>query len=177
MRLAARDAVHGVPERQRAFPTGAAGFTLVELMIVIVVLGLLTTVGINLARRARAHAEVAACISYQVALQRMLWLEYTINGEYPNNLDGVLANMPATTSIEAEFVYFGGEDANKGHGNDWDGHDGDNPGKKGGGADLPGYYLRCCHDHSAAGVLFVDSGSNLPPMAIRNENEARGTVK
>ena len=42
------------------------------------------------------------------------------------------------------------------------------------GSGLEGYYMRCVHDHAFAAVLFVDSGSYLPPKPIYNLASARG---
>jgi hypothetical protein len=114
---------------------------------------LLTLIGFNESRRVQDHARVAACLSYQVALQRTLWGDYAMTGDFPNNINAILAMMPPS-SIPADFSYAGGP-----------------------GGPLAGdYYIRCNHDHSYVGVLFVDSGSFLPPKAIYNLAMARGAA-
>ncbi|MBD3336069.1 MAG: prepilin-type N-terminal cleavage/methylation domain-containing protein [Candidatus Eisenbacteria bacterium] len=176
MQMKLSQPIHGRPRNLGFVRGGSDGFSLTELMIVIIILRILADVGVNAVRKMRAHAEVAACIAYQEALQDMLWTRYAATGEFPNTLDAVLADMPPNDSIDPIFVYRGGEDANNGHGNDWDGHDGNNPGNGNEGQDTPGYYLRCDHDHSLVKVQFVDSGSFLPPEAIHLGEEPRGIV-
>ncbi len=132
---------------------GNAGFTLIEIAFACEVMMLLTLIGFNESRRVQEHARVAACLSYHVALQRTLWGDYAITGDFPNNIDPILVKMPSS-SIEADFSYVGGP-----------------------GSPLAGdYYLRCNHDHSYVAVLFVDSGSFLPPKPIYNLGLARGVV-
>jgi len=156
-----------------------AGFTLLELMVAITIVGTLVLIGIHSSKRPREEALLASCIAFQLAIQQSLYSEYALNGDYPNSLDDILAYFGKFEAndfaLSAEFDYAGGEDDNKGHGNDWDDSDSDNPGKKKnlteGGA---GYYLRCNHNHSFLGVLFVDSGAYLPPKAIYDDADARG---
>jgi len=151
-----------------------SGFTLVELAIVILLLGLLSMVGINEWRRLREQALVASCLSFHIALNRSLWGEYAKTGDFPNSLEGVIDNMDAW-ALQVEYKYVGGEDDDAGHGNDWDSDDADNPGNSGDGTvDNAGFYMRCGHNHSYVDVLFVDSGAYLPPKAIRDEEDARG---
>jgi len=158
------------------------GFTLLELMIAIMIVGTLVLIGIHSTKRPREEALLASCISFHVALQQSLYSEYALNGEYPNSLNDILAYFGQFETndfaLSAEFSYGGGEDDNKGHGNDWDDSDSDNRGKKKNLNDQEaGYYLRCNHNHSFLGVLFVDSGAFLPPKAIYNEDDARGDVQ
>jgi hypothetical protein len=99
-----------------------------------------------------------------------------MNGDFPTSLDGVVDNMTAS-ALSADFEYVGGNDFDKGHGNDWTGNDNDNPGNSNDGTGFnPGYYLRCAHDHSYLDILFVDSGNNMGPKVIRDEADARGTM-
>lgn len=114
---------------------------------------LLTLIGYNESHRMQQHARVAACLSYQAALQRTLWGEYALVGEFPNNINPVLATMPST-AVPVDFSYAGGL----------------------GGGTSGDYYLRCNHDHSYVAVLFVDSGSLLPPKAIYHLGSARGNI-
>lgn len=155
---------------------GCQGFTLLELAIVVMILAILMLVGIQELRRPREQALLAACISYHVALNRSLWASYAEFGDFPNTLDGIIDNM-SSWALTTEFEYAGGEDANKGHGNDWDGNDKDNPGgKTDPTVDNAGYYLRCGHDHSYLRVLFVDSGAYLPAKAIYDLADAQGEI-
>ncbi|MGD8413739.1 MAG: hypothetical protein PVF33_05880 [Candidatus Latescibacterota bacterium] len=130
-----------------------AGFTLIEIAFACEVIMLLTLIGFNETRRVKEHARVAACLQYQASFQRALWGEYALTGDFPVDEAAVLASMP-NCSIGNDFEYKGGI-ANGLFGE---------------------YYLRCSHDHSYVGVLFVDSGAYLPPKPIYNLATARGNI-
>jgi prepilin-type N-terminal cleavage/methylation domain-containing protein len=181
LRRRSADGFGGCPHQHNRISRSGAGFTLLELMIAIMVLGILVLIGIQASKRPREQALVASCISFHVALQRSLYAEYAKNGEYPNTLDDILAYYAQLEAndfaLSTEFNYVGGEDANAGHGNDWDGGDKDNPGnKKNLDEGEAGYYLRCNHNHSYIGVVFVDSGAYIPPKPIYDESQARGSI-
>jgi type II secretory pathway pseudopilin PulG len=153
-----------------------AAFTQIELLIVILISGILIVLGIRESRRARENAKLASCMSFHIAINRNVFTAYAEYGDFPTSLDGIIDNMDAWM-VSSKFQYVGGNDFDKGHGNDWSGNDKDNPGASNDGTVFePGYYLRCSHDHSRLGILFVDSGNNLPPKAIYDESDARGTI-
>jgi len=132
---------------------GRAGFTLIEMAFACEVIMLLTLIGFNETRRVREHARVAACLQYQSSMQRAMWGDYALTGDFPVNFAAALANIPIC-SLGNDFDY------------------------KGGIADglMGEYYLRCAHDHSYVGVLFIDSGAYLPPKPIYNLATARGAI-
>jgi hypothetical protein len=132
---------------------GTAGFTLIEIAFACEVMMLLTLIGWNETRRVREHAEVSACMQYQAAVQRSLWGDYALSGQFPDALAGAISRMP-NCSIGNDFDYKGGLVAGI----------------------AEDYYLRCGHDHSYVSVIFVDSGSYLPPKAIYNLATARGDI-
>jgi hypothetical protein len=130
-----------------------AGFTLIEIAFACEVMMLLTLIGFNETRRIREHARVAACLQYQSSVQRALWGDYALTGDFPDNLAAALDQMP-NCSIGNDFSYKGGVA---------DGFFGE-------------YYLRCDHDHSYVGILFVDSGAYLSSKPIYNLATARGNI-
>ena len=130
-----------------------AGFTLIEIAFACEVMMLLTLIGFNETRRVKEHARVAACLQYQSSVQRGLWGDYALTGDFPMDGAAAIAKMPKC-SIGDAFDYKGGLA---------DGFFGD-------------YYLRCAHNHSYVGILFVDSGAYLPPKAIYNLATARGNI-
>ena len=132
---------------------GTAGFTLIEMAFACEVIMLLSLITFNETRRVKEHALVSACLQYQAIVQRSLWGEYALDGDFPADLAPMLAKLPAC-SAGNDFDYKGGLAA---------GLDSD-------------YYLRCGHNHSYVGVLFVDSGSYLPPKVIYNLASARGAI-
>lgn len=131
----------------------AAGFTLIEMAFACEVIMLLSLITFNETRSVKEHARVAACLQYHSVVQRSLWGEYAVAGDFPNALGPLLAKLPPC-SIGNDFDYKGGL----------------------GGGMSGDYYLRCTHNHSYVGVLFVDSGSYLPPKVVYNLASARGTI-
>jgi len=132
---------------------GTAGFTLIEMAFAVEVIMLLTLITFNETRSVKEHAMVSACIQYHAVVQRSLWGEYALDGDFPDDLAPMLAKLPPC-NVGNNFDYKGGLAA---------GLDSD-------------YYMRCAHNHSYVGVLFVDSGSYLPPKVIYNLATARGTI-
>jgi len=130
-----------------------AGFTLIEMAFACEVIMLLTLIGFNETRRVREHARVAACLGYQASVQRALWGDYALTGDFPVDEAATLAQMP-DCSIGNDFDYRGGIA---------EGLFGE-------------YYLRCSHNHSYVGVLFCDSGAYLSPKPIYNLAVARGNI-
>jgi hypothetical protein len=130
-----------------------AGFTLIEMAFACEVIMLLTLIGFNETRRVREHARVAACLQYQASIQRGLWGDYALTGDFPVDEAATLAQMP-NCSIGNNFDYKGGI-ANGLFGE---------------------YYLRCSHNHSYVGILFCDSGAYLPPKPVYNLAMARGNI-
>lgn len=130
-----------------------AGFTLIEMAFACEVIMLLTLIGFNETRRVKEHARVAACLQYQSSVQRTLWGDYALTGDFPDNVAAALDQMP-NCSIGNDFSYKGGTAS---------GFFGD-------------YYLRCDHDHSYVGVLFIDSGAYLVSKPIYNLATARGII-
>lgn len=132
---------------------GTAGFTLIEIAFAVEVIMLLSLISFNETRSLKEHARVAACLQYHTVLQRTLWGDYALTGDFPAAIGPLLVRLPQC-SVGNNFDYKGGLAA---------GLDGD-------------YYLRCSHNHSYVAVLFVDSGSYLPPKAIYNLASARGNI-
>lgn len=162
----------------------ARGFSLVELMVVLVVIGILATIFMGQSRRQRELALLQACVSYQLALSKMLWAEFARTGEFPSTLDGILAQMPPA-GIAANYTYLAGGGggggvsalaAGKDDDDDKDDDDKDDDDNGGDGSGATTYYLRCNHDHSYINVRFVDSGSTLTPKPIHGKGDGRGNA-
>lgn len=68
------------------------GFTLVELLIVIAIIGILSSIVISSTTVSRAKARDVRRISDMKEIQIGLALYYDVNKHYPNDLDGLLTD-------------------------------------------------------------------------------------
>ncbi len=127
-----------------------AGFTLIEMAFVCEVIMLLTLVVFNESRRLKEQALVAACMRYEGVLQRNLWAQFAINGEFPADITAMLASMPRGAQDKL-YTY-----------------------TPIGAGTVENFYIRCGHDHSYVGVLFCDVGAYLTPKPIYAMAAARG---
>ena len=128
------------------------GFTLLEVVFAVEVMLLLTLISYNETSRIKQHALVAACLRYQAIIQRSLWADYALDGYFPLTVDPTLNRLPRGAQDKL-YVYaplfvnvVGAEQ----------------------------YYMRCQHNHSFVGVLFIDSGAYITPKPIYVLAAARG---
>ncbi len=65
------------------------GFTLVELMIVVVIIGILLAAAVASYASATASAYRSTCLADQRTLEKAALLYHTVHGEYPPDLDAL----------------------------------------------------------------------------------------
>ncbi len=153
--FAMRNWLFASPGRTGRRPLAQAGFTLIEIAFAVEVMMLLSLVAFNETRRLKEQALVSACMRYEGVLQRNLWANFALDGEFPQDINAMLAKMPRG-SQDKLYLYkpIGGGGA--------------------GGAEQ--FYIRCGHDHSYVGVLFNDTGAYFPPKPIYALAAARGNL-
>ena len=146
------------------------GFTLTELLVVVFLIGLLSAIAINKVVDSLEKVRIARCKLELRGIQEEVWDAYVDNGTFPD---------PATYwetkwrgRRPGPYFYLVDGDANKGHGNDLDGIDEDNPGASGDkrkGKDID-FVILCQHDHRhlADYVYLVD---NEPPLIAGGDNQ------
>jgi len=157
------DGVVGLHRAQR-------GFTLSELLVVVFLIGLLSAIAINKIVDSIEKVRLARCKLELRGIQEEIWDAYVDNGTF----------MDPATYWEVKwrgrrpgpYFYLVDGDANKGHGNDLDGIDEDNPGASGDKRkkiDID-FVVLCQHDHKhlADYVYLVDNG---PPMIAGPDNQ------
>lgn len=76
------------------------GFTIIELLVVISIIGLLSSVVLASLQSARAKARDAQRIQAMNELRKALFLYYDANGEYPVPLSGAACTNPAVNSTD-----------------------------------------------------------------------------
>ena len=148
----------------------ARGFTLTEVLVVVFLIGLLSAIAINKIVGSLEKVRLARCKLELRGIQEEVWDAYVDNGTFPD---------PATFwetkwrgRKPGPYFYLVDGDGNKGHGNDLDGIDEDNPGASGDkrkGMDID-FVVLCQHDHKylADYVYIVD---NEPPMIAEGDNQ------
>jgi prepilin-type N-terminal cleavage/methylation domain-containing protein len=146
------------------------GFSLSELLVVVFLIGILSAIAANKIVDSLEKVRLARCQLELRGIQEEVWDAYVENGSFPD---------PATYwetkwrgRRPGPYFYLVDGDANKGHGNDLDGIDEDNPGASGDkrkGKDID-FVVLCQHDHKhlAEYVYVVD---NEPPMIANADNK------
>ena len=146
------------------------GFTLSELLVVVFLIGLLSAIAVNKIVDSLEKVRLARCKLELRGIQEEVWDAYVETGSFPD---------PATYwetkwggKRPGPYFYLVDGDANKGHGNDLDGIDEDNPGASGDkrkGIDID-FVVLCQHDHKhlADYVYLVD---NEPPRIADADNK------
>ena len=133
-------------------------------------IGILSAIAVNKIVDSLEKVRLARCQLELRGIQEEVWDSYVENGSFPD---------PATYwetkwrgRRPGPYFYLVDGDANKGHGNDLDGIDEDNPGASGDkrkGKDID-FVVLCQHDHKhlADYVYLVD---NEPPMFANADNK------
>jgi prepilin-type N-terminal cleavage/methylation domain-containing protein len=146
------------------------GFTLSELLVVVFLIGLLSAIAINKVVDSLEKVRLARCKLELRGIQEEVWDAYVENGEFID--PATYWEVKWRGRRPGPYFYLVDGDANKGHGNDLDGIDEDNPGASGDkrkGKDID-FVVLCQHDHKhlADYVYLVD---NEPPMIADASNK------
>jgi prepilin-type N-terminal cleavage/methylation domain-containing protein len=148
------------------------GFTLTELLVVVFLIGILSAIAINKVLDALEKARLARCKVELRGIQEEVWDAYVDAGAFID--PATYWEVKWRGRRPGPYFYLVDGDANKGHGNDLDGIDEENPGASGDkrkGKDIR-FVVLCQHNHKhlADYVYLVD---NDPPM-IADENNRPG---
>jgi type II secretion system protein G len=85
------------------------GFTLVELMVVVVILGIIAAVALPIYASSQEKARKTSCLQNQKIIHSAAEEYKTVNGTYPENVqklfdDGFLDRMPNCSSLYYEEI-------------------------------------------------------------------------
>jgi prepilin-type N-terminal cleavage/methylation domain-containing protein len=146
------------------------GFTLSELLVVVFLIGILSAIAINKVVGSLDKVRLARCMLELRGIQEEVWDAYVENGEFPD--PATYWEVKWRGRRPGPYFYLVDGDANKGHGNDLDGIDEDNPGASGDkrkGKDIK-FVVLCQHNHKqlADYVYLVDQE---PPMVADADNQ------
>ena len=122
------------------------GFSLNEVLIAVAIIGILSVVVIGELQNAIGKARLAACLANMVTIREEIWANCDGGMDFPDNnrlWNGIFAGH----GPRGFWYALDNDDPNKGHGNDLDGFDEQNPGKAPRTDRNIYFVLACRHDH------------------------------
>jgi prepilin-type N-terminal cleavage/methylation domain-containing protein len=154
----------GGPDR----PNGELGFSLSELLIAIAIIGILSVVVIGELQSAIEKAKLSACLANMVTIREEVWANCDGGMDFPDR-DELWGGIFKGNGPKGYWYALDNDDPNKGHGNDLDGFDEQNPGNAPRKDNNIYFVLACEHDHGrlADYVFLEDAGS--PQIAQKGD--------
>jgi prepilin-type N-terminal cleavage/methylation domain-containing protein len=163
-----------LPEDRKGPRKGERGFTLVELLGTVMIIGLVTAVAVPTLTNYVDEAKLARCQANLKGLQAEVW---HFTDDQQNHPDAATFWKLAHGGTKpGPWVYLVDGDANKGHGNDIDGIDEENPGKSQPDKDDIHFVIYCKHEHRhlAEWVYVTDEGE---PRIVTGKDDDPGYQK
>jgi len=151
--------------------SGERGFSLNELLIVVAILGILSVAIAGEIANAIEKAKLSACMANMVTIRETVWANSDGGLDFPER--AILWNDIMRGSGPRGYWYaLDNDDPNKGHGNDLDFYDEQNPGKSPRVDKNIYFVLRCEHNHGrlADYVYLEDEG---PPQLAMGKDQPR----
>ena len=121
------------------------GFTLTEVIIVIYIICLLATIAISSVLDGIEKARLARCLIELRGIQTAVWMDSDDGAEFMDPMSFWSSHYHG--SKPGPYYYLLDGDANKGHGNDLDGVDEENPGNADRDREDIQFVVLCQHDH------------------------------
>ncbi len=144
---------------------GERGFSFNEVLIVVAIIGILTVVVAGETLSAIEKARLAACMANMVTIRESIWENCDGGLKFPEP-DELWNDVWKGHGPRGYWFALDNDDPNRGHGNDLDGFDEQNPGNAPRTDRNIYYVLACKHDHGrlADFVFLEDEGS--PQIAL-----------
>ena len=121
------------------------GFTLTEVIIVVYIICLLATIGISSFLDGLEKARLARCLIELRGIQTAVWMDSDDGDSFMDPMS--FWNNHYHGFKPGPYYYLLDGDANKGHGNDLDGVDEENPGRADRDREDIKFVVLCQHDH------------------------------
>lgn len=146
-------------------PNGELGFSLNEMLIAMAIIGILSVVVIGEVRNAIEKARLSACLANMVTIRETVWANCDGGLDFPD-ADQLWNGVYGGHGPRGFWYAIDNDDPNKGHGNDLDGFDEQNPGNAPRKDENIYFVLACEHDHKhlADYVYLQDDGT--PQIAM-----------
>lgn len=145
------------------------GFTLTEVIIVVYIISLLATIGISSVLDGIEKARLACCLLELRGIQAAVWMDSDDGADFMDPMR--FWNSHYHGFKPGPYYYILDGDANKGHGNDLDGVDEENPGNADRDRDDIKFVIFCQHDHRyLADYVYLVDGE--PPVVVNGRDGA-----
>ncbi len=145
-----------------------AGFTLTEILVAMVIATILLTIGVRLFQNQREKAELVKCMAEVRGIQAAVFSMG--DGRYIPKPQYFWDNTWPEGRKHGPYYYIVDGDPNKGHGNDLDGVDEENPGASDPDKKDIKFVIFCEHDHGSLGK-YVYLTDEEPPTIVRSDDE------
>lgn len=167
----------GIPDLTEAFSLGniniqRRGFTVLEALVTIAVISVIGGVVIPSVFAEYQQAHLSNCVA-QLEQMKAVAHDLGVSGSVPNPTEFWAEGFP--DAEDGEYYYIVDEqDANKGHGNDLDGCDEDNPGTSPpcAGTDIT-FVVLCNHDHGQFGS-YIYATDQVSPTVVEVDGDDPG---
>jgi len=132
------------------------GFSFNEVLIAVAIIGILSVVVIGEVFNAIEKARLAACLANMVTIREEVWANCDGGISFPDR-DQLWGDIFRGVGPRGYWYALDNDDPNKGHGNDLDGFDEQNPGKAPRTDRNIYFVLACEHDHGRlADYVFLE---------------------
>jgi prepilin-type N-terminal cleavage/methylation domain-containing protein len=150
--------------------TREAGYTLAEIMVVLMIISILSVLALGIVDGRIEKARLARCMIELRTIQSTVFAHS--GGGWPLPDQDTFWDVAWSGVKPGPYYYMVDGDPNKGHGNDIDGIDEDNPGKSGGNLDAKDiqFVILCQHDHGSLGWYVYVEDQDWPIVATASDN-------